>query len=30
MDSRQGPWSLEEDTMLQNLMDIFGMDWSLI
>ncbi|GJZ14481.1 transcription factor MYB44-like protein [Tanacetum coccineum] len=30
MDSRQGPWSLEEDMMLQNLMDIFGMDWSLI
>nr|GFA85544.1 transcription factor MYB44-like [Tanacetum cinerariifolium] len=30
MDSRQGPWSLEEDKMLQNLMAIFGMDWSLV
>nr|GEZ61309.1 hypothetical protein [Tanacetum cinerariifolium] len=30
MDSREGPWILEEDKMLQNLIAIFSMDWSLI
>ncbi|GJW91870.1 transcription factor MYB44-like protein [Tanacetum coccineum] len=30
MDRREGPWTPEEDKMMQNLAAVFGMDWSLI